>query len=278
MSDNRCSSGSVGRENVCIDTYRVLDSCRDRDCYEDVRVYLCDFGQEIIDHTSNVRVKRAELAGAYVGVEPIQFNRGFYQVVVRIYVRLCFEACVCAGRTQEFEGMAVVEKRVILYGSEGSVNIYRSGACGGFCQSHEVDCSNYSSNMPVAVLETVEPVVLGVKVVEPCNPCTCYCCCSCEDIPQGMLAPSQGALGEHEGHNQLYVSLGFFSVIRIERPAQYLISAQEYCVPDKECVVSNDEDPCAIFRSMAFPTNEFCPPGLSKLKDSYDGGCGCKGR
>jgi hypothetical protein len=277
MQDNRCSPSSSQRENVCIDTYRVLDSCRDRDCFEDVRVYLCDFGQEIINHTSNVRVKRAELGGAYVGVECIQFNRGFYQVVVRIYVRITFEACLCQGRVQEFEGVAVVEKRVILYGSEGSVNIYRSGANCGFC-SGDHDCSNYSSNMPVAVLETVDPVVLGVRVVEPHNPCQCYCCCSCEEIPTSVLGSGGGVLGEYEGQNRLYVSLGFFSVIRIERPAQYIVSAQEYCVPDKECVVALDDDPCSIFRSMSFPTSEFCPPSLSNLSQKGDSPCACKGK
>ena len=47
MAENRCScSGgsfpnlSVGKESVCIDTYRVLDSCRDKDCFENTRVYV----------------------------------------------------------------------------------------------------------------------------------------------------------------------------------------------------------------------------------------------
>lgn len=278
MSDNRCSCSPTPRENVCIDTYRVLDSCRDRDCFEDVRVYLCDFGQEIINHTTNVRVKRAELAGAYVGVERIQFNRGFYQVVVRIYVRLTFEACVCQGRVQEFEGVAAVEKRVVLYGSEGNVNIYRSGTSCGFCSALEADVCNYSSNMPIAVLETVDPVVLGVKVAEPSSACHCYCCCGCEEIPASVLGTNGGVLNEYDGQNRLYVSLGFFSVIRIERPAQYLVTAQEYSVPDKECMVSDEDDPCSIFRSMAFPTNEFSPPGLSQLVQKSDTSCSCRGK
>ena len=64
MVENRCSctngglpSISVGKESVCIDTYRVLDSCRDKDCFENVKVYLTDFGQEIINHTDNIRAK-----------------------------------------------------------------------------------------------------------------------------------------------------------------------------------------------------------------------------
>ncbi|MBR3423939.1 MAG: hypothetical protein IKG80_05555, partial [Clostridia bacterium] len=29
-----------GRDTVCIDTYRVLDSCRDKDCFEDAQANL----------------------------------------------------------------------------------------------------------------------------------------------------------------------------------------------------------------------------------------------
>ena len=73
------------------------------------------------------------------------------------------------------------------------------------------------------------------------------------------------------GENNLYVSLGFFSIVRIERPAQYLVNVAEYCIPDKECVQTEDDDPCSLFRGMAFPVNEFYPPSLA----GTDGGCGC---
>jgi hypothetical protein len=53
MMDNRnsCFSGvKDGRkDSVCIDSMRILDSCRDKDCYEDVRVFLTDFGQDVIE-------------------------------------------------------------------------------------------------------------------------------------------------------------------------------------------------------------------------------------
>ena len=46
---------------VCIETNRILDSCRDRDCYENVRVYLSDLGHEIIERTSSIRAKEAKI-------------------------------------------------------------------------------------------------------------------------------------------------------------------------------------------------------------------------
>ncbi len=280
MADNRgspnpCSSQPSDRETICIDTFRVLDSCRDRDCYEDVRVYLCNLGQDIIDRTSIVRTKNACILWTYVGVDPIQFNRGFYQVTVRFYVKVTCEACVAVGRNQEFDGIAVIEKKVILYGSVGNVSIYRSDPSIGYCDVGRFD--NYSSNVPVGVVEVVNPVLLSARVVEPC--CICgYCCCNSEDIPGNVTAALSGNLVSGENGNRLYATIGIFSVIRIERPAQYLITASDYCVPDKECMASEGDDPCSLFRKMAFPVTEFCPPSLSDLRspgEGKNGNCGC---
>ena len=278
MSDNRGSSAPFGgggaAETVCIDTLRVLDSCRDRDCYENVRVFLSDFGQEIIEHTTSVRANRAKILWTYVGVDPIRFNQGFYQVTVRFYIKVDLEACMGIGRNQEFSGMAVVEKRVVLYGSTGNVSIYRSDPSVGPCDLGNTD--NYSTNVPTAVVEVVEPVLLAARVAEPGCSCCCTCCCS--DIPAGIASAIPGALNDGDGGNTLLVSLGIFSVIRIERPAQYLVSATDYCVPDKECRGAEEGDPCSLFRQMAFPVGEFCPPSLAERggdNQQSGGGCGC---
>ena len=94
-----------------------------------------------------------------------------------------------------------------------------------------------------------------MKIVLPCE-ATCTLSSSPVDTDDGK---------------RLYVSLGIFSVFRIERPAQYLISASDYCVPDKECVTNESDDPCSIFRNMAFPTGEFCP--RSNGADRTTNGC-----
>ena len=65
MPDNRNSSPCFGgRDTVYIDTNRILDSCRDKDCFEDVPVYLTDVGNETVDRSSNARVKCAEVVSA----------------------------------------------------------------------------------------------------------------------------------------------------------------------------------------------------------------------
>lgn len=254
------------KETVCIDTYRVLDSCRDKDCFENARVYLTSYGQEIIERTSNVRAKSAKVIWCYIDIENVPFNRGFYQLDIKIYVKVTCEACVCPGNIQEFEGVAVLEKKVILFGSEGSVSVFKSNpGSSGFCPRPSFNTNNNSSNLPIAVIETVDPVVLNTKVVEPhCG--QCYCCCTLDEIPEEVCAFLNGDLydRDHES-NKLVASLGLFSVIRIERPAQYLINAVEYSVPDKECVEPKDNDPCSLFRTMAFPASEFSPPSITSI-------------
>ena len=282
MVENRNScSQQTGRDMVCIDTYRVLDSCRDKDCFENVRVYLTNCGQDIIQRTNVVRAKHSKVLWAYIDTDPVPFNRGFYQLSIKIYVKILFEACLGPGNLQEFEGAAVVEKKVILFGSEGNVSVFKSETQnGGFC-SCGVGCKqSRGSNLPVAVLEIVDPIILDVKVAEP-RQRNCCCCCTLEEIPDNVIGAFHEELVDRDEYNKLLVSLGFFSVVRIERPAQYLISAVEYCVPEKECKMPAPEDPCSLFRNMSFPVNEFCPPSVLPAgngdADSSGKKCGCSG-
>ena len=155
MPDNRfCGAGGGGRDSVYIETNRILDSCRDRDCFENVRVFLTDFGKEVIEHTNTVRAKSACIAWTYIGLDPILFNRGFYSVNIKFYVKLIFEACVGGGRSQEFDGVAVLEKKIVLFGGEGNVTTFRSSADGdGFCAEIQPCCRE--KKLPIATVDSV---------------------------------------------------------------------------------------------------------------------------
>ena len=274
MLDNKFScfpsdKNQAKSEMVSIEANRILDSCRDKDCFEDVKILLTDFGNEILEHTTNIRAKNACITWTYIGIDPVRFNRGFYTVTIKFYVKITFEACLCGGRSQEFDGVAVLEKKVILYGSESNVNVFKSSSeASDFCALPEPCCP--TKKVPTAIVEVVDPVVLGVKVKEPGE----HCCC-CNDIPENICSSVNGTLSDGNGR-YISVSFGRFSVVRIVRSAQYLINATEYCIPDKECVSSEDDDPCAIFRQMAFPTQEFCPPDFVPPKGGDHGPkCGC---
>ena len=62
--------------------------------------------------------------------------------------------------------------------------------------------------------------------------------------------------------HRLFVTLGQFSIIRLERDTQLLIPAYDYCVPEKECAGGRcNDDPCEIFSQIRFPVEEFFPTG-----------------
>lgn len=274
MQENRntssCTSANDNRTTVCIDTMRVLDSCKDRDCFEDARVYVTEFGEGVLQNTNNVRVKKAELIWAYVGVDQVPFNKGFYQITVKYYILLEFEACVGMGNSQTFSGITVLQKDVILYGGEGNVTTYSSSPENNYCNIGNID--TVSSNAPVAYVDTVDPIVLGVKIKD----CSCPCLDTL-DIPKCLCECLNGEISTNNNAPRLYVSVGIFSIIKIERPTQILVQATDYSVPDKECApATNDENPCALFSTMPFPTGQFKTSSCNAPEDRIPrGGCGC---
>ena len=91
-------------------------------------------------------------------------------------------------------------------------------------------------------------------------------------VSSAMCPPASAAASA-----AIYVSLGQFSLIRLERDTQLLIPVYDYCMPQKECACdggSCEEDPCELFRHVKFPVNEFFPP--DRVGPNGEG-CGCCG-
>ncbi|WP_295632842.1 hypothetical protein, partial [uncultured Intestinimonas sp.] len=225
-----------------------------------------------IERAISIKPGTAELLYVYIDVEPVGFNRGFYTVDVRYFYRVTADAFVGAARPVEICGLCVFDKRVILFGSEGNAKIFSSEACFGSLDEQNMR----KSNLPTAVVEAVDPIVLSMKLVDvcECRPCDCElteippCICSCfgSDLCFG---------GENK---RVYVTLGQFSIIRLERETQLLMPAYDYCMPEKECACGScgEEDPCEIFRHVKFPVDEFFPPNsLSRGDDGQDLPHGC---
>ena len=267
MPDTRGASHDCAprRENVCIDSYRILDSCKDKDCFEDTKLMLTDYAQEVIDKSSSVRVAATEILWSDISVSPVRFNKGFYQISIRFYTKVLLEACVALGKVQEVEGIAVNDKCVVLYGGEGSVKSFKSGSIDDFCMCKNDEMK--SEGKPTVVVDVVDPIALSVKVTEQKLMNACCCCCCCDELPSKVVNCLNGSLSSENGGKNVYVSLGFFSVIRMERPTQLILSASEYCVPDKVCSkCAAEDDPCAVFAKMSFPVNEFCACPVSEKK------------
>lgn len=244
------------REAVCIHTKKIFDSCKDKDCIEDLRVYPTRGCQEVIDRAVSVKAGCAELLYAYIDVEPVTFNRGFYTVDVRYFYRITADAFVGAARPVEITGLAVFDKRVILFGSEGSAKVFTS--TGKNCSSDIQGLP--ATTAPTAVVESVDPIILGMKLVEVCQ---CHHHDNCCEIPPAVCACFPEELVTGGDVHRLFVTLGQFSIIRLERDTQLLMPAYDYCMPEKDCDCGCDcrqEDPCELFRKVQFPVGEFFPP------------------
>ena len=54
------------REAVCIHTKKIFDSCRDKDCVEDLRFYPTQCSQSVIDRAMSIKAGKAELLHVFI--------------------------------------------------------------------------------------------------------------------------------------------------------------------------------------------------------------------
>ena len=79
-----------------------------------------------------------------------------------------------------------------------------------------------------------------------------------------------------DGCRRVFVTLGQFSIVRLERDSQMLMPVLDYCMPEKDCAgcgcsCSASEDPCELFSAISFPVNEFFPPNTIDTPCDYEG-------
>ena len=260
------------REAVCIHTRKVYDSCRDKECLQDLRVYLTGTSQTLLDSAINVKPQSAQLLWTYIDVEPISYNRGFYTVDVKYFYRVTCDVFSGVGRPRPICGLATYDKRTVLFGSEGSARIFSSA----YAPASQ-DIQNLErTNLPVAVVEVVDPVALGCKMTDACASTSQEILA---DIPADICSCFDEDLVIGGEGRRLFVTLGQFSIIKLERDIQLLMPAYDFCMPQKECA-GNPDDPCALFQNFRFPVDEFFPPNsIPDCGESYRSvkSCGCCG-
>ncbi len=261
-------SAQDAQDTMSIHTRKITDSCRDKDCIEDLRVYLTTGSQQQLDNAASARVRSAELLYTYIDVEPVAFDRNHYCIDVTFYYRVLADAVVGAARPTTLYGLAVFNKRAVLCGEDSCAHIYRSdtriGAPDGI--------SRVYANRPTAVVEVLDPMVLSSKVREVCD---CAAETSAAQIPSAIRGLFDDDLVLSGDRRRLFVTLGQFSIIRLERDAQLVVPVLDYSLPEKECSDSAGgcaEDPCEMFSRIPFPTRQFTPRGC----DSQSGeSCPC---
>lgn len=256
-----CCDSSDQRQTMSVHTRKITDSCRDKDCIEDLRVYLTCGSQQILDTAANVRVRSADLLHCYIDVEPVAFDRNHYCIDITFYYRILADAVIGACRPTTLYGLAVFSKRAVLCGEDSRAHIFRSDTRLGCPDGHTL-CT---ANRPTAVVEVLDPMVLSSRIRDVCE---CGADTVTAQIPEGISAAFDETLVLSGGQRRLFVTLGQFSIVRLERDAQLVIPVLDYSIPTKECCDAAGgcctEDPCEMFSRIPFPSRQFSPENCDR--------------
>ena len=276
MSDNNqagtaCDLRGI-REAVCVHTDKISDSCLAKDCIEDLQVYLTVPSQQALDCAVSAKARYVELLHVGVHVETVPYSTGYYTVDLTFYYRVIADASAAGGRPTTVTGLAIFSKRLVMFGGETSARSFSSRS-GVSCLCKQ---AIQAGNVPEAIVEVVDPMILGSRVQEVCN---CNCCPpSPPVIPEAILGCFEEQLVLDGESKRLLVTIGQFSIARLERSTQLLIPSFDYCIPSKSCPnVSGaaDENPCEVFSQIDFPMDAFFPGKNEPCIKPEDSCTGC---
>ena len=260
--DTLCCDPQDLRQAMSLHTRKITDACRDKDCIEDLRVYLTAGSQNVLDSAASTRVRCAELLYTYIDVEPVAFDRNHYCIDVTFYYRILADAVVGVSRPVTLYGLAVFSKRAVLCGEDSRAHIFTSDT-----RLNSPDGpSRLCTNLPTAVVEVLDPMVLSSKVKDLCDCGSSECL---NQIPPAIRSQFDEDLVLSGDRRRLFVTLGQFSIIRLERDAQLVIPVLDYAVPCKECcdTPGSGEDPCEMFNRIPFPAREFAPRTCDQVQE-----------
>lgn len=269
------------REAVCVQVKKIYDTCKEKDCIEDVEVLFKDRCiQHIINKAINVKCRRAEVVDVYTDIEEVPFKPGFYTVDVKYFIKVSLDFFVPSCRQHSGPkiitrtGLVLFDKKVILFGSEGNVKIFSSHYVQDGIDK-PIRTKLEQDNLPIATVEVAEPIALNAKIEDVFDKCHHHCHThenlldelldkfKCNEDDFEDIEPLT-AENHHPNvpEQRVVVSLGIFSIIKLVRLTQLLIPAFDFCIPNKECITSTDDQPCEIFDSIDFPFDQFYPPQI----------------
>jgi len=130
-----------------------MDSCCERECFEDLQVFFDEKDQIIVENSVLVKNPTVVLEAVNFEVEPIPLQAGCYTVDMAMRFRVSCDAFLARDdRPHRITGTTYVQKRDILFGGESSARVFSSGG------------ESFSA-LPRASVQ-VEPVVLSCRLGE----------------------------------------------------------------------------------------------------------------
>ncbi|MBE6837504.1 MAG: hypothetical protein E7509_05915 [Ruminococcus sp.] len=205
-------------------------------------VTLSEEDEATVLEAAFIKAKCVEVTSATFSIDSVPFNKGFFTVDITYTFNIEIDAYENAQTPPTTViGTATFNKKVILFGGEGSTKSFSSDDT---TTPPALGCG--TTTLPRATVTVVEPIVLDAQVRcdnPDADPATCT--------------------------RSVYVTIGMFSIVQLSRPVPLLVPAYDYCLPEKECC-ANTESPCELFERIDFPRNEFFPRGLGET----DCGCG----
>lgn len=280
---NDCDLKKI-REAVCIQVEKIYDSCKEKDCIEDAKVFFKnpEKANWLVNHAINVKASRAEVVSVFSDVEEVPFKRGFFTVDIKFFIKVTLDFFVPKRnggiKIHTVNGIVLFDKKVILFGSEGNVKIFKSHfvekgidqPCGSALQQ---------DNLPISKIEVAEPITLGARIIEVLenagdDDCDRSLPKAISDMLDEVDFDESEVVSDESRHlvisKKVVVTIGIFSIIKLARFVQLLIPAFDFCVPHKQCIAATEEDPCGLFETIDFPIDEFFPPQKSDFPGALE--------
>ncbi len=231
------------RREFSVHTMEITDACREKDIIENLRVFPCVSSQPCVESACCIHPGLAEIIHADINVDALGIRKGFFKLNIRFYYRILAE--IRPGETR-IKGLALFDKTVILFGGESKAKTFVSDISS--------ECNYIIKSKPRAVIEALEPIILNMRISE--SPLDTESG-SPVYIPESVASDMGEGVALSGKGKRLYVSLGQFSTIRLERDTLLSLSEARYFSPNEQGLCMGEDDPRAIFEKTDFPADEF---------------------
>ena len=211
-------------------TFKIYDSCRQKKClnHKELGPARCKTGKVIEVPCEAVSATIVDLhiqSADIVQKEKSQFKEGYWDITIRY--NFCYKLIFVDINGEEMPPVSAVSiytKRCSLFGSFGSeVSV----------TTDLMPTSGILGHEPFILVES-RALELGANIKEVCH-------------------------DKHAMVNQVFVSIGLFSIVKLFRMASLLVESHGFVIPP-ECVDPVPLDPCDFFEELDFPLDTFAPP------------------